>query len=185
VEQNWSRYGDASRIRQREGVSQAQTPNEFPEAGQMTRERTLTVHRSLYLSEEMWAKLQQVAKARDDGTNENDLIRDGIRLVIESDENVIGSRRHFGTTLQARVNTLESRLGDASRENTATVLFYLNIAIQLLAIGLAHLLTASGKGQITPQQLLQRAVISARKEESLFAAQVRAVREMTLADGER
>src|SRR5262249_10677207 len=141
----------------------------------MTIGRKFTVQRTAYFSQEMWTHLEQIAVKRANGTSANDLIREGVRLLIDTEANVLGSRRHFHHPVQQGVNKLESELPATHGHHNGLLLFYLNIVIQMLAFGLAHLLTVVSKASIAPQQLIQRAVIQARKEEEVFAAQIRAV----------
>ena len=146
----------------------------------MTRERTLTVQHTVYMTPEMWNYLTQLALKRGHDCNENTLIREAVRLFIDSQAEVIGSRRHFQKSFQERIDQLEQRLsGDAAR-NAQTALFYAQIAIQLVAISMAHLLSAVTRKEVTAQQLVQRAVVEARRGETTFGAQVQSVRDMPM-----
>ncbi|MEP7287911.1 MAG: hypothetical protein ABI947_19340 [Chloroflexota bacterium] len=146
----------------------------------MSKRRIFTIQHTAYFSTEMWALLQQLANHRGNGCTENDLIREAVRGLIDNESGIIGSRRHFQKSLQERVEALETTLSMASEQSTHLIVFYLNIIIQLLAFGLAHLISLLSKHQISPQQLIQRAVIEARKEERVFAEQVQAVRAMDI-----
>jgi hypothetical protein len=143
------------------------------------------VQHTAYFSEEMWTHLHQIARKRADGTTANDLLREAARMLIENEADVLGSRRHFQNTLQQRVDRLEDELVTATLHSNGVIVFYLHTIIQMLALGLAHLLSSSGKVQVSPQQLIQKAVIQARKEEDVFAAQIAAVREMSLTEQKR
>ena len=88
----------------------------------------------------------------------------------------MGSRRHFQKTFQTRVDQLEAN----TLQTEQTTLFFIGVVIQLLAFGLAHLISTISHTQVTAQQLIQRAVIEARKEETVFAEQVQAVRDMAI-----
>ena len=151
----------------------------------MSKQRLFTVQHTVYFNDEMWALLQQLANHRGKGCTENDLIREAVRGLIDNESEIIGSRRHFQKSLQERVEALETSLSIALEQSTSIIVFYLNIIIQLLAVGLAHLISLLGKSQISPQQLIQRAVIEARKEEHLLAEQIRAAYEMDIPEKSR
>ncbi len=142
----------------------------------MPRGRFLTVQRTVYLTEEMCQQLDQMALRRGQGCRTNDLIREALRAFLDEQSDVMASRRHFQKSFQARLNDLEANTERAH----ATLLFYLNVVIQLLALGLAFLISAITKNQTTPRLLIQKAVAEARKEEAVFAEQVQAVRDMTV-----
>jgi hypothetical protein len=144
----------------------------------MSKQRLFTVQHTVYFSDEMWTLLQQLVNHRGNGCTENDLIREAVRNLIDNESGIIGSRRHFQKSLQERVDALETTLSTALGQTTSVIVFYLNIIIQLLAFGLAHLITIQGKSQISAHQLIQRAVVEARKEERVLADQIQAVHEM-------
>lgn len=140
----------------------------------MAREKVLTVQRTVYLSPEMWDYLTQLAAKRGRDCNENTLIREALRAFIDGQSEIIGSRRHFQKSLQEYLDQVEQRL----TRSAATTHFFLHIVIQLLAFSMAHVITAITRKEITAQQLLQHAIITARREENLLSAQVQSVREM-------
>jgi hypothetical protein len=142
----------------------------------MAKGKVLTVQRTIYLTKEMYTQLDQLAVRRGQGCKANDLVREALRAFLDEQAEVMASRRHFQKTFQSRIDQFEANTLQAHN----TLLFYLNILIQLLAFGLAHILTAAGRTQVTPRQLIQRAVIEARKEETVFAEQVQAVRDMAI-----
>ena len=146
----------------------------------MPRERVLTVQRTVYMTPEMLNYLTQIAAKRGRDCNENVLIREAVRNFIDSQADVLSSRRHFQKSFQERIDQLEERLSNAHTRDNQTLLFYLHILVQLVAFSLAHLLSAVTRKEITAQQLLQRAVIDARREEALLAAQVQSVRDMSV-----
>ena len=146
----------------------------------MPRERVLTVQRTVYMTPEMLNYLTQIAAKRGRDCNENVLIREAVRNFIDSQADVLSSRRHFQKSFQERIDQLEERLSNAHTRDNQTLLFYLHILVQLVAFSLAHILSAVTRKEITAQQLLQRAVIDARREEALLAAQVQSVRDMSI-----
>jgi len=146
----------------------------------MPRERVLTVQRTVYMTPEMLNYLTQIAAKRGRDCNENVLIREAVRNFIDSQADVLSSRRHFQKSFQERIDQLEERLSNTHTRDSQTLLFYLHILVQLVAFSLAHILSAVTRKEITAQQLLQRAVIDARREEALLAAQVQSVRDMSV-----
>ena len=145
----------------------------------MAREKVLTVQHTVYLSPEMWDYLTQLAAKRGRDCNENTLIREAVRGFIDGQSEVIGSRRYFQKSLQERVDQFEERLTRSTERSSAATQFYLHVLIHLLAFSMAHVMTAITRKEITAQQLIQRAVIEARREEAVFSAQVQSVREMS------
>src|SRR5262249_53518180 len=111
------------------------------ETRQMSKQRLFTIQHTAYFSPEMWTLLQQLANQRGHGCTENDLIREAVRALIDNQGEIIGSRRHFQKSLQERVDALEKTLSTASVEMSLLIIFYLNVLIQLLAFGLAHLIS--------------------------------------------
>jgi hypothetical protein len=146
----------------------------------MPRDRSLTVQRTIYMTPEMWTRLSQLCLNRGRDCTENSLVREAIRAYLDDQAQIIGSRRHFQKTFQERIDALEEHISIESSLKADHTLFYLHVVIQLLALGLAHLLHYISHTTITPQQLIQKAVIEARKEESVLAEQVQVVREMNL-----
>ena len=146
----------------------------------MARGKVFTVQHTVYLSPEMWDYLTQLAAKRGRECNENTLIREALRDFIDGQSEVISSRRHFQKSLQERIDQFEERLNRNTERSGATVQFYLHILIHLLAFSMAHLITTVTRKEITAQQLIQRAVIEARREEAVFSAQVQSVREMAV-----
>ena len=71
---------------------------------------TKTVRRSISMTPEMRDLLAQIAAKHGRDVTENDLIRDAIRHYLDQQSDVVGSRRHFQRSLQARLDRLESTL---------------------------------------------------------------------------
>ncbi len=124
------------------------------------------VQRSIAMTEEMRDRLQQLVSKHGREFNESDLIREAIRRYLEDQEAIIGSRRHFNKTLQECLERLETALT-----------FHLNVLLYLSGSGFSLLLQALTKQKVPAQQLIQNAIIAARKDTSLNA-QIEAVREM-------
>jgi hypothetical protein len=146
----------------------------------MPRDRSLTVQRTIYMTPEMWMCLSQLCLNRGGDCTENSLVREAIRAYLDDQVQVIGSRRHFQKTFQERIDALEAHISIESSLKAEHMVFYLHVVIPLLALGLAHLLHHITHTTITPQQLIQNAVIEARKEENVLAEQIQVVREMNM-----
>lgn len=71
---------------------------------------TKTVRRSISMTPEMRDLLAQITAKHGRDVSENDIIRDAIRQYLDQQADVVGSRRHFQRSLQARLDHLESTL---------------------------------------------------------------------------
>src|SRR4051812_24981851 len=128
----------------------------------MARSKVLTVQRTVYLTREMCSQLDQLALRRGQGCKGNDLIREALRAFLDEQAEVMASRSHFQKSFQARIDQFDSEVQEVHR----LLLFYLNVIVQLNALGLSYLLTSVSRTQVPSQQLIQRAIIEARKEEA-------------------
>jgi predicted DNA-binding protein len=116
-----------------------------------------SVQRSITMTQEMRDRLALLVSKQPRDTTEADLIREAIRLYLENQEDIIGSRKHFQKSLQDRLDRLESALA-----------FHLNVLIYLLAA-------------LEPEGSTERiadAIIAARRDGETLLAQMQAVREM-------
>jgi len=116
-----------------------------------------SVQRSITMTQEMRDRLALLVSKQPRDTTEADLIREAIRLYLDNQEDIIGSRKHFQKSLQDRLDRLESAL-----------VFHLNVLIYLLAA-------------LEPEGSLERiadAIIAARRDGETLLAQMQAVREM-------
>jgi hypothetical protein len=111
-----------------------------------------SIRRSLAMTPEMAQRLRQIATTRPRDTTEADLIREAIRLYLDDQEDLIGSRRHFHKSLRERVDALE-----------VTISFHLNVLVYLLA----H-----------DEGAIREAIIAARQDGETLLAQMKAVREL-------
>jgi hypothetical protein len=146
----------------------------------LVRERIHTIKRTLYLTPAMQDHLTQLAQKRGRDCNENVLVREAIRCYLDNQTEVLGSRRHFQKSFQERIDLLEENLRHATTRDTQLLQFYLLILIHLVAFSLAHLISLVTRQAITPQQLIEKAIIQARKEQGTLVAQVDSVRQMSL-----
>lgn len=128
---------------------------------------TRTVRRSIALTRETRDLLVQLAHKQGSRVTPSDLIREAIRLYLERQEDVLSSRRHFSRTFQDRIERLEQDIA-----------FHLNVLVHLQAAALARMLAHLTKERVSPQQLIQQAIIAARRDGSALNAQIRAVRDL-------
>ena len=67
-----------------------------------------SVQRSITMTQEMRDRLALLVSKQPRDTTEADLIREAIRLYLDNQEDIIGSRKHFQKSLQDRLDKLES-----------------------------------------------------------------------------
>lgn len=116
-----------------------------------------SVQRSITMTQEMRDRLALLVSKQPRDTTEADLIREAIRLYLDNQEDIIGSRKHFQKSLQERLDRLESAFA-----------FHLNVLIYLLAA-----LEPEG----SPERIAA-AIIAARRDGETLLAQMQAVRDM-------
>jgi hypothetical protein len=138
------------------------------------RTKTLNIQRSVYLTQQMWDELARLATRRGNGCKVNDLIREASRNFLDDQADIIGSRRNFQKSFQSRIDQFETNTTYAYQN----LLFYAHVIIQMLALTLAPVVGRLTQKEITSHQLIQKAVIDARKNEAILGAQVQAVREL-------
>lgn len=127
---------------------------------------TKTVRRSVAMTPELRARLQQILDKQGKEVTEADLIRQAIREYLDRQEDVVGSRAHFRKTFQARIDTLDDALT-----------FRLDVLLALLAHGLAVMLPVFTEQPITAAELIQAAIIAAQHNAAAIQAQIDAVRD--------
>ena len=116
-----------------------------------------TVRRSISMTPEMRDLLAQIAARRGRDVKEVDLIREAIRHYLDEQADVVGSRRHFQKSLQARLDELEH-----------TLTFQTNILIYLLSAVIGD---ESGAA-------IENAIIIAKRDGETLLAQIAAVRDI-------
>jgi Arc/MetJ-type ribon-helix-helix transcriptional regulator len=109
------------------------------------------------MTPEMRDRLAQLVSKQPRDVTEADLIREAIRLYLDNQEDIIGSRRHFQRSLQERLDRLEGALA-----------FQLNVLIYLLAA-----LRPEGSAE-----RIAEAILAAGRDGEQLLAQMQAVREM-------
>jgi len=120
----------------------------------------MMVRRSITMTQEMRDRLALLVSKQPRDTTEADIIREAVRLFLDNQEDIIGSRKHFQKSLQERLDRLESGLA-----------FHLNVLLYLLAA-----LEPEG----SPERIAD-AIITARRDGETLLAQMKAVREMKAA----
>jgi metal-responsive CopG/Arc/MetJ family transcriptional regulator len=113
------------------------------------------IKRSIAMSEEMHALLEQIAAKHGRDITESHLIREAIRQFLDEQVDAVGSRRHFQKSLQMRLDRLER-----------TLLFQMNIVIYLLSAILAD------------DTAIEDAIIAARRDGARLMQQIEAVRDL-------
>lgn len=104
------------------------------------------------MTPEMADRLKQVVKSKPRNVTEADIIREAIRLYLDGQEDLIGSRRHFQRSFQDRIERLET-----------TLAFQLNVLLFLMT---------------QDETVLREAIILSRKHGDTLLAQMDAVRNL-------
>ncbi len=116
-----------------------------------------TVRRSLTMTPEMRDRLALLVSKYPRDTTESDLIREAIRLYLDNQEDLIGSRKHFQKSLQDRLDKVESNMS-----------FHMNILIYLIT---------SIFYEADPQ-LVAKAILASKRDGATLLAQIKAVRDL-------
>jgi len=127
---------------------------------------TKTVRRSVAMTPQLRARLQQLIDQQDKEITEAELIRQAIREYLDRQEDITGSKAHFRKTFQARIDELQDDLE-----------FHLQVIIALLAHGLAVMLPVFTEQPITPLELIQAAIVSAQQNADSIRSQIDMVRQ--------
>lgn len=118
---------------------------------------TKTVRRSISMTPEMRDLLAQIVAKRGREVKENDVIREAIRQYLDEQADVVGSRRHFQKSLQARLDRMEN-----------TLVFQMQVLTYLLAAALGD---ESGAA-------IDEAIVTARRDGEALLKQIAAVRDL-------
>lgn len=127
---------------------------------------TKTVRRSVAMTPEMRARLQQVLDHELRDVTEADLIRQAINAFLDQQEDIISSRAHFRKAFRARIDDLE-----------ASLTFRLDVLLALVAHVLAVILPVFTEQPITATDLIQAAIVAASRDADAIQQQIDAVRE--------
>src|SRR5688572_21845067 len=99
-----------------------------------------THHSTIRMTEAMWSRLQQVvADRRDPKFTTTDAVREAIRLFLDNQEDLIGSRKHFGKSLQRSLTLHEQ-----------TLLFTLHAILLMLARMFVYLVKSRDGRDVDP-----------------------------------
>jgi len=69
-----------------------------------------TIRRSVAMTSQLRARLQQLLDKQSKEVTEADLIRQAIREFLDQQEDIAGSRAHFRQTFQGRIDKLQADL---------------------------------------------------------------------------
>jgi Arc/MetJ-type ribon-helix-helix transcriptional regulator len=127
---------------------------------------TKTVRRSVAMTPQLRARLQQLIDQQDKEITEAELIRQAIREYLDRQEGITGSKTHFRKVFRDRIDELQDDLE-----------FRLYVIIALLAHGLAVMLPVFTEQPITPLELIQAAIVSAQQDADSIRSQIDTVRE--------
>ena len=127
---------------------------------------TKTVRRSVAMTPQLRARLQQLIDKQDKEITEAEIIRQAIREYLDRQEDITGSKAHFRKTFQARIDELQNDLE-----------FHLHVIIALIAHGLAVMLPVFTEQPITAAELIQAAIVSAAQDTWTLKQQIDTVRE--------
>ena len=125
-----------------------------------------TARRSVAMTPQMRQRLQQLLEKETRDVTEADLIRQAIREFLDRQEDIIGSRAHFRQTFRMRIDDLESSLT-----------FRIDVLLALVAHGLAVMLPVFTEHSITPDELIQAAIVAAAENAGTLQDHIDAVRE--------
>ena len=127
---------------------------------------TKTVRRSVAMTPQLRARLQQLIDQQDKDITEADLIRQAIREYLDRQEDIAGSKAHFRKAFQGRIDELDTALT-----------FRLDVLLALVAHELAVMLPVFTEQPITTLELIQAAIVSAQQNADSIRSQIDAVRE--------
>jgi Arc/MetJ-type ribon-helix-helix transcriptional regulator len=125
-----------------------------------------TVRRSVAMTPQMRARLQQLLDKQGKEVTEADLIRQAIREFLDRQEDITSSRAHFRKTFQQRIDDLE-----------AAQTFRLDVLLALVAHGLAVMLPVFTEQPVTAADLIQAAIVAAARDVDALQKQIDAGRE--------
>ena len=76
----------------------------------MTEHKRFEARLNVYISAELQRKLEQIRDQRGPKVTVPDIVREAVRLYIDNEEEIIGSRRHFQRNLRDSITTAELEL---------------------------------------------------------------------------
>ena len=111
-------------------------------------------HRSsISMTEAMWSRLEQVVtNRREPKFKTSDAIREAIRLYLDQQDDLIGSRKHFSKSLHRSISLHEQ-----------SVLFTLHALMLLVARLFAYLIKSKEGQNIDAQTLIKSSIVDSKK----------------------
>jgi hypothetical protein len=133
---------------------------------------------NIYITAEMQRKLIQVRDGRGPQATVPEVVREALRVFLDDQEQVIGSRRHFQKTLREEIETAQ----DALSWNQIVI-------INMLSQWLSPLVSAVTRQQFTAQDLFVKALTQASQDWPAYHAALnkgqQQAYEVALKDSER
>ncbi len=127
---------------------------------------TRTVRRSVAMTPQLRARLQQLIDKQDKEITEAEVIRQAIREYLDRQEDITGSKMHFHKVFRDRIDELEDDLE-----------FHIHVITALIAHGLAVMVPVFTEQPITAAELIQAAIVSASQDAQTVKQQIDTVRE--------
>ena len=124
-------------------------------------------HRSsISMTQAMWEKLGQVVtNRRDPKFKTSDAVREAIRLYLDSEEDLIGSRKHFSKSLQRSLNLHEQ-----------TMLFSIHALLLLVARLFVYIIKSRDGRDVDPMWLIESSIVDSKKLSKRLIEAANAVR---------
>ena len=124
-------------------------------------------HRSsISMTQAMWEKLGQVVtNRRDPKFKTSDAIREAIRLYLDSEEDLIGSRKHFSKSLQRSLSLHEQ-----------TLLFSIHALLLLVARRFVYIIKSRDGRDVDPMWLIESSIVDSKKLSKRLIEAANAVR---------
>ncbi|MCL4876217.1 MAG: hypothetical protein KJ064_06150 [Anaerolineae bacterium] len=124
-------------------------------------------HRSsISMTQAMWEKLcQVVTNRRDPKFKTSDAVREAIRLYLDNEEDLIGSRKHFSKSLQRSLSLHEQ-----------TMLFTLHALLLLVARLFVYIIKSRDGRDLDPLLLIESSIVDSKKLSKRLLEAANAVR---------
>ncbi|GIK64313.1 MAG: hypothetical protein BroJett018_21070 [Chloroflexota bacterium] len=124
-------------------------------------------HRSsISMTQAMWEKLcQVVTNRRDPKFKTSDAVREAIRLYLDNEEDLIGSRKHFSKSLQRSLSLHEQ-----------TILFTLHALLLLVARLFVYIIKSRDGRDVDPMWLIESSIVDSKKLSKRLIEAANAVR---------
>ncbi|KAB2893815.1 MAG: hypothetical protein F9K28_07650 [Bacteroidetes bacterium] len=124
-------------------------------------------HRSsISMTQATWEKLcQVVTNRRDPKFKTSDAVREAIRLYLDNEEDLIGSRKHFSKSLQRSLSLHEQ-----------TMLFTLHALLLLVARLFVYIIKSRDGRDLDPLLLIESSIVDSKKLSKRLLEAANAVR---------